>query len=120
MWRFPALVILVGVGIWGIVTVFGSALTRRKQRKKIISALDKARLQRDKVWKEADSVRDMVALYMAMVVKHGPDSDEAKAFRFGADSKLMKELHGDHEGMRVFEQQADIIDETCRLRRRSA
>jgi len=100
--------------VFGVVMIFGSFFTQRRDRKAMRAAIDAARIHRDNIWKEADSIRDMVALYMTMVAKHGPDSEEAQAMRFGTDSQLMKELHGDNEAMKAFEQQADIIDETYR------
>lgn len=114
MWRFPVLVALGGLLIFGLIMVIGSFFGQNRNRKEMQAAIDEARSQRDNIWKEADSIGDMVALYMTMVAKHGPDSEEAKAFRFGTDSRLMKELHSDDEAMQAFEQQADIIDKTYR------
>lgn len=114
MWRFPVLVALGGLLIFGLVMVIGSFFSQSRNRKAMQAAIDAARSQRDNIWKEADSIRDMVYLYIMMVAKHGPNSEEAKAFRFGTDSRLMKELHDDDEAMRAFEQQANIIDETYR------
>ena len=49
-----------------------------------------------------------------MVAKHGPDSEEARAFRFGTDSNLMRRLHDDDLSMKIFNERADVIDEMCR------
>jgi len=114
MWRYPVLLALGALLIFGLVMVIGSSFSQRRKRKAMRAALDAARLRRDNIWKEADSIRDLVVLYMRMVAKHGPRSEEAKAFRFGTDSRLMKKLHGDDEARQAFEQQADIIDETYR------
>ena len=113
MWRFPVLVALGGLLIFGLVMVIGSFFAQSRNRKAMQAALDGARAQRDNIWKEADSIKDMVYLYMSVVAKHGPKSEEAQAFRFGTDSRLMKELHDD-EAMQAFEQQANIIDDTYR------
>ncbi len=114
MWRFPVLMALGGLLIFGLVMAIGSFFSQNRKRKAMQAAIDAARSQRDNIWKEADSIRDMVSLYMTMVAKHGPKSVEAHAFRFGTGSRLMKELHGDDEAMQAFEQQANIIDETYR------
>lgn len=114
MWRYPVLLALGTMLVFGFVMVFGSFFTVRRDRKAMRAAIDAARIHRDNIWKEADSIRDVVALYMTMVAKHGPNSEEAKAMRFGTDSRLMKELHSDNEAMQAFDQQADIIDETYR------
>ncbi len=87
--------------------------TARKRRQEYIKVLKDLREQRDDIQKEAESVTDMVHLYMIMVCKHGPKSEEATAFRFGTDSQLMQKLHDD-DAIAVFNQQADLIDETWR------
>ena len=114
MWRFPILVALGGLLIFGLVMIIGSFFARGRNRKAMPAAIDAARSERDNIWKEADSIKDMVSLYVTMVAKHGPESEEAQAFRFGIDSRLMRELHSDDDAMQAFEQQADIIDETYR------
>lgn len=113
LWRYPVLLALLGLLIFGVVMVVGSAFSQSGRRKAMQAALDKARTQRNNIWKEADGIRDMVVLYMTMVAKHGPNSLESKAFRFGTDTRLVKSLHDD-EAIQAFEQQADIIDETYR------
>ncbi len=114
MWRYPVLLALGALLIFGIVMAVGSLFTQRRDRQAMQAAIDTARRHRNNIWKEADNIRDMVALYMIMVTKHGPESEEAQAMRFGTDSRLMKELHSDNEAMQAFEQQAAIIDETYR------
>lgn len=114
LWRYPVLVALAALLIFGLVMVIGSFCTQHRDRKAMQAAIDVARRHRDNIWKEASSISDMVSLYMTMVTKHGPNSVEAKAFRFGTDSRLMKELHGDDEARQAFEQQANIIDEIYR------
>jgi len=112
--------VLFGLIAFVIISCFylvGSLLDRRRQKLAVRDALEHAIKKRDQIWKEADSVADIVSLYVSMVVKHGPDSEEAKAFRFGTTSKLMKELHKDSEARCAFEQQADIIDDIARRMR---
>jgi hypothetical protein len=116
--RYFLLLGLAAFVIIAAVYLVGSALDRRRTQRAMQYALSTERRRRNNVWKEVESVGDMVGLYMMMVAKHGPDSEEAKAFRFGTDSQLMKELHGDSEARTAFEQQADIIDETWRATRR--
>ena len=116
--RYLFLLGLVALFVICCFYLVGSFVDRRRTRKAMRNALSLERRQRDNIWKEADSVRDLTALYMTMVAKHGPDSEEAKAFRFGSDSRLMKELHADNAARAAFEQQADIIDQTWRATRR--
>jgi len=110
--------ILLGLAFIAIVGSFlfvGSVIERGRTKRAMRQALKKAKQSRNAVWDEAKNVGDLVALYMQMVARHGPESHEARAFRFGTDSRLMKELHSDNAAMQAFEQQADIIDETYKL-----
>ena len=36
-------------------------------------------------WQSAEQIGDLITFYLDMVLKHGPDSLEAKAFKFGVD-----------------------------------
>lgn len=112
--RFYALLLLAVVGTVTFFGFIGSFLDRKRKRAAFHSAINAEKQKRDNIWKEAENVKTMVNLYMTMVIKHGPSSDEAKAFRFGTDSRLMRELHGDSEAREAFQQQADIIDQTVR------
>ena len=118
MIRIYAMLALGLLFIFCLVVLFGSIYAERNRRKVIESELGAAREKRNNVWKEADATKDMVALYLNMVAKHGVDSEEAQAFRFGTDSPLMKSLHADNDARTAFIQQADIIDEACRKIRR--
>ncbi len=113
----PIRVFLIAGGVFMLV-YFGwlvhMARAARRTRRLYRRALNEERGKRDQVWLEADSIRGMVSLYITMVSKHGPDSEEAKAFRFQMDSGTMKELHGDNAAIQAFQQQADIIDQTYR------
>lgn len=103
-------VALVGLFVW----IIQMGLTEARQKRTFADAIERERSHRDNVWKEAKAITDMVNLYMTIVCKHGPESEEAKAFRFGTDSRLMQELHEDDEAMTAFNQQCDIIDQTYR------
>ena len=117
--RYIILLALAALGIFCTVFFITSIMGDKRTERAMKRALKRERKRRNKIWKEADSIRDMLNLYMTMVAKHGPDSEEAKAFRFGTDSHLMKEMHSDSEAMTAFEQQADIIDQTYRTTRRA-
>ena len=123
MTRFLVLVGFGAVALFFVLRFLFSALLGSSEKsctKKMQRAVETARRHRDNIWKEAKNIEDMVVLYMRMVAKHGPDSEEAKAFRFGTGSRLMKELHEDHEAMAAFGAQANIIDETYRRIRKRA
>jgi hypothetical protein len=113
--RYFILLGLVAIVIIGGFVLMGSLLDQAKTRRAMRQALAREKKSRNAVWSEAQHVQDLVTLYMQMVAKHGVDSYEAKAFRFGTDSRLMKDLHGDNESLQAFEQQAEIIDQTYQL-----
>lgn len=118
---FFYLVILGAVGLIGLlIWIIQLGLSEMRQKRAFVQAIQHERNRRDNVWKEAKAIDDMVNLYMTIVCKHGPDSEEAKAFRFGTDSRLMKELHGDDEAMEAFNQQCEVIDSTYRKTKRWA
>ncbi len=69
-------------------------------------------------WKQADRVEVLMDLYFAMVLKHGPDSVEAKAFRYGIDCRddlLIK----DEEALRAFSIAAKCMDNAWRQNRKT-
>ncbi len=107
--------IFVIAGVAFVLLYIGWLINRMwcayRLRREYIRALNTSKDRRDGVWKEAEAIRGMVKLYMIMVCKHGPKSEEATAFRFGTDSQLMQSLHDD-EAMDAFNQQADLIDQT--------
>jgi hypothetical protein len=98
--------------IYGLLTIFANSAQKKRMRK----AIEATRQRQETVWKETKAITDMVSLYMAIVCKHSPDSEEAQAFRFGIDSRLIQELYGDNDAMVAFNQQCDIIDATYRKR----
>ncbi len=112
MFRFYGMLALGALFVVCVCLLIGSLLGEKKRRHRIQSALE-AEYDGD-CHSHPPEVKDMVALYLSMVAKHGPESEEAKAFRFGTDSALMKRLHGDDGSMAAFIEQADIIDTVFR------
>ena len=118
MYRFYG---LLALGVFFIVCVsvlIGAVVLPNKRRRRIESAFEDA-YEGDQT-SCAPKVKSMVSLYLTMVAKHGPESEEAKAFRFGTDSDLIRRLHEDDDSLRAFHEQADIIDDVARriLKRR--
>lgn len=105
------IVLLIGYFCWLLMASFANMKARRRYRQAIVKETD----LRDRVWLEAGVVKGAVDLYIQMVAKHGPGSQEAKAFRFQMDSPIMKQLHGDKAALAAFNQQADIVDRTWGL-----
>ena len=112
MYRFYALLAFGAVFVVCMSVVFGSILGEKKRKKAILSALDANSEERGESHNK--SVKEMLTLYINMVAKHGPDSEEAKAFRFGTDSVLVRSLYENNEALAAFNRQADIVDEVCR------
>jgi hypothetical protein len=107
--------VLLALGAFMVVcasVVIGSVFAEKNRRKMIISTLNAE--NRDSDATDVAVAREMISLYLNMVAKHGPDSEEAKAFRFGTDSGLMKKLHQDDKAIEVFNRQAEIIDAAYR------
>ena len=116
--RFYVLVGLVVLFIVCGAVLIGSVLLPKKRRRRIESAFENA-YEGDQDSCEP-KVKAMISLYLTMVAKHGPASEEAKAFRFGTDSDLIRRLHEDDGSLKIFNEQADIIDDVARriLKRR--
>ncbi len=112
MFRFYALLAFGALLVVCIGVLFGSILGEKNRKKAILSALDADREDRGEAHDK--SVKEMLTLYINMVAKHGPDSEESKAFRFGTDSVLVRSLYEDNEALAAFNRQADIVDEVCR------
>jgi hypothetical protein len=98
--------------VFCVSILIGMALNVKNRHRRIQSAFEEEYGESSEACHP--EVKDMVALYMSMVAKHGPDSEEAKAFRFGTDSQLMTRLHGEDSSLKAFHEQADVIDEVCR------
>ena len=107
---------LIVLTIVGLVAFLGWIvklwLSEGKMKRAYNRAIREARNRQGQVWKETASVQNLVTLYMNMVTKHGPDSEEAKSFRFGSDDKLVS-MKGS-AAKEAFEQQCDVIDATWR------
>lgn len=112
MFRFYGLLLLGAFFVFCVAIVIGSLFKEKKRHQRIQSAFEAE--YGDRTNDCTAEVKGLVALYLNMVAKHGPDSEEAKAFRFGTDSSLMQRLHGDDDALRAFHDQADTIDEVCR------
>jgi len=112
MFRFYGLIALGGFFVFCIAILIGSGFVEKNRRQRIQSAFEDE-YDADTA-DHAPEIKEMVALYLTMAAKHGPDSEEAKAFRFGTGSSLMERLHSDDVSMQAFNGQADVIDEVCR------
>ncbi len=112
MIRFYGLLALGAFLVICVAVVIGSLFAQKNRRQRIQSAFEEECDDRHAECKP--EVKTLIALYLTMAAKHGPDSEEAKAFRFGTDGKLMQRLHGDDGSISTFNEQADVIDEVCR------
>ncbi len=112
MIRFYGILALAAFFVFCIAILIGSGFSEKSRRRKIQSAFEEE-YEADPT-NHAPEIKEMVMLYLTMAAKHGPDSEEAKAFRFGADGSLMKRLHGDDAAMKAFKEQANVIDEVCK------
>ena len=112
MFRFYIVIGLAAFFVFCVAVLMGSLFSEKKRRRRIESAVEEHLEKQDTVC--SPEVKEMVSLYLTMVAKHGPDSEEAKAFRFGTGSSLMRRLHNDDLSMKVFNERADLIDEMCR------
>ncbi len=112
MIRYYGIVVLGAFFVFCIAILIGSGYSEKNRRRKIQSAFEE---ECDiNTADQAPEIKEMVMLYLTMASKHGPESEEAKAFRFGTGSSLMKRLHGDDVAIKAFNNQADVIDEVCR------
>jgi hypothetical protein len=105
---FGAVFLLVYLG-WLIVM---SIFARDNTREKIKEAIDKEEHRLENLRSGTLLAKDLLGAYMNIVCKHGPDSMEAKAFLFGTDSPLLRNLHGDNEALEEFNRQVNIVNET--------
>jgi len=62
-------------------------------------------------WQNATKVRDLISLYLDVLLVHGPDSEEAKAFRFGVDNS---ELWNGNDALEIFVSMTNICDDAVR------
>lgn len=96
------LVILVGTII---LIGLGSTIyfINRKERKNRAQIQDEVHAS----WNEAQKVSELIALYVGILLRHGPDSHEANAFRFGVDNS---ELWRGNESMEIYGELTEILD----------
>lgn len=108
---------LIGLGMLAcigfLVWTIKIGWSEHKMRKAYNRAIENERNHQGEVWKETAAVNYWVNLYMSMVTKHGPDSEEANAFRFGSDNLIAKFLK-DTAANEAFKKHCNIIDETWR------
>ena len=62
-------------------------------------------------WKNATKVQDLIALYLDVLLAHGPDSREVKSFRFGVDNA---ELWRGNDSLEIFVTMTKICDDAVR------
>lgn len=86
----------------------------------MVYTIMKARSRRDVIlerqlrsWRKVDQATALITTYFHMVLKHGPDSEEAKAFKFNVTDK---ELTGDNDAMHAFDVVSKILDSCLRKR----
>jgi len=104
--RFALLIALFAVvGVFCLYTIF-TAIDNRRRKKQVKQAVGQVDEKERRVWSAAQNVQDLISLYTKMVLKHGPDSEEAKSFRFGVENR---ELSSDNEALEAFNRIADII-----------
>ncbi len=97
---------------WAVISLIIQAFNNPKRQAAKSIKLDKA--NRKGVVTASAAVNANVQNYLNIVSAHGPDSEEAKAFRLGLGSNFGKQLQGDKVAVEAFLQDADIIDETYR------
>jgi len=60
------------------------------------------------MWKSSAKIQDLLSLYMNMCIKHGAESEEAQAFRYGIDNEEFSNLFG-KEAIDAFNMVADCF-----------
>ena len=103
---------MVALIVW-LVSIIKNLIFPNKLVQQMHKSLQENTKQQNRLWNGSRPVNDMAELYIKMVCKHGPDSEEAKAFRFGTDSSLVKLLHDD-DSISAFNAKADIVDRVYR------
>jgi hypothetical protein len=93
-------VILIGLGI----TI--SIINKKTRRRKAVFHHEV-----HASWNNAQKVSELIALYVGILLRHGPDSHEANAFRFGVDNS---ELWKGNESMQIYGELTEIIDSVFR------
>lgn len=109
---FYAIVLLIVGIVGGFIYLCKVGWTEYTMKKAYNKAIKAEEAHQGKVWEEHSAIGCLVTMYMNMVTKHGPDSEEARAFKFGSDNKMTADLLKDKPIRDAFEQQCDIIDAT--------
>jgi hypothetical protein len=99
------------VAVVSLALLLGVAATQRRRKRRIEQSVGWRRLRSDE---QGPRVRSLLNIYLDMVTKHGPGSEEAKAFRFGAEATLSGEDDERSDDLADFNRQADLIDEAAR------
>lgn len=99
--------VVIGFFVFMLLSLFGSLRVDRKKRK-MKDRLNNAVATSVEIL--TPSLDALVALYINIVSKHGSGSEEAEAFKFGLDSKLVKEVHKD--SVDAFFRTIAIVDKT--------
>lgn len=101
-------VVLIVVTIFAIFCLLcGAYLSTRRNRRndeKLRQAVAKSGQDL------SGSLANLLSMYITIVSKHGPSSEEANAFRFGLDSKLVSEVH--QESIGALMDNMSIVDRT--------
>lgn len=108
---FATVVIIASVSLL-VTSLWQIIFTKSKKRLKA-DAINKVR-EENTIWSAAGSVRDLISNYINIINVHGPDSELARAFRFGTDNKALRDLHEDNKGLEAFNSVADVLDTAFR------
>ena len=104
--RLIVLIILLGIVVVTFLYLIFNAVASARSKRNITKAVNQATDQERQIWNAAGNVRELISLYTRMAIKHGPNSDEAQAFRFGVENK---QLSSDNKSLEAFNRIADII-----------
>jgi len=96
------IVIALAAAVFFAVKAAGSSNARKRKALKV---------KAQKSWKSATKVQELISLYLDVLLTHGPDSREAKAFRFGVDNS---ELWTGNDALDSFITMTEICDSVVR------
>lgn len=102
---FVFLVAIAFVLIWAVVRTIDRCVTKRRMEQTLHTELDSHNLLK---WQSSEKIKDLLSLYMNMCIKHGPNSEEAKSFRFGIENEEFHNLYG-KEALDAFNMIADCF-----------
>ncbi len=96
--------LLVGIGVFSLAALYF-----------VLIRIGRIQAKQDKIaatsWKKADQVGQLITLYLDMVLKYGPKSDEAKSFRFGVTNSELWGGERNSEALVTFDKIAEYFDE---------